>query len=160
MLGFEGQAAALYFPAYASLLKGPFEFEKRTRRFFRINAARLARYVNDGNVEINVPDGRDINSLDDFPLNVLDDFVTANYGYDLLGRNHVDSESFAGVVSQDVDKPLSSYNLEPYEPIYYGGYIQDKVEFNDLVLNLEEVNAFIQQKHINLILFCFKISTK
>lgn len=32
MLGYEGQGAALYFPAYSSLLKGPFEFEKRTRR--------------------------------------------------------------------------------------------------------------------------------
>ncbi|MEO1744292.1 MAG: CRISPR-associated endonuclease Cas1 [Cyanobacteria bacterium J06629_9] len=32
MLGYEGQGAALYFPAYASLLKGPFTFEKRTRR--------------------------------------------------------------------------------------------------------------------------------
>ncbi|MGP1383440.1 MAG: CRISPR-associated endonuclease Cas1 [Thainema sp.] len=32
MLGFEGQAANLYFRAYASLLKGGFEFEKRTRR--------------------------------------------------------------------------------------------------------------------------------
>ena len=32
MLGYEGQGASLYFRAYGSLLKGPFEFEKRTRR--------------------------------------------------------------------------------------------------------------------------------
>ena len=32
MLGHEGQGANLYFRAYASLLKGTFEFEKRTRR--------------------------------------------------------------------------------------------------------------------------------
>ncbi|MGB3614286.1 MAG: CRISPR-associated endonuclease Cas1, partial [Elainellaceae cyanobacterium] len=32
MLGYEGQAANLYFRAYATLLKGPFAFEKRTRR--------------------------------------------------------------------------------------------------------------------------------
>ena len=32
MLGYEGQGAALYFPAYGSLLKGQFDFEKRTRR--------------------------------------------------------------------------------------------------------------------------------
>ena len=32
MLGFEGQGASLYFQAFASLLKGKFEFEKRTRR--------------------------------------------------------------------------------------------------------------------------------
>lgn len=32
MLGYEGQGANLYFRAYGSLLKGPFVFEKRTRR--------------------------------------------------------------------------------------------------------------------------------
>jgi CRISP-associated protein Cas1 len=32
MLGYEGQGAHLYFQAYATLLKGRFEFEKRTRR--------------------------------------------------------------------------------------------------------------------------------
>ncbi|MBE9063917.1 CRISPR-associated endonuclease Cas1 [cf. Phormidesmis sp. LEGE 11477] len=32
MLGYEGQGAHLYFQAYGSLLKGPFKFEKRTRR--------------------------------------------------------------------------------------------------------------------------------
>lgn len=32
LLGYEGQGASLYFPAYATLLKGAFQFEKRTRR--------------------------------------------------------------------------------------------------------------------------------
>lgn len=32
MLGYEGQGAHLHFQAFASLLKGEFEFEKRTRR--------------------------------------------------------------------------------------------------------------------------------
>ena len=32
MLGYEGQGAHLYFQAFATLLKGAFEFEKRTRR--------------------------------------------------------------------------------------------------------------------------------
>ena len=111
------------------------EFEKLTRRFFRINAPRLAAYVDDGDVQISLPDGSSVNSLDDFPLPFLDDFVT-NYGYDLFGRNEVDSENFAGVVSQDQNKGLDSYNIEPWEPMYFGGYIQDKIEFNDLVLNL------------------------
>ena len=111
------------------------EFEKLTRRFFRINAPRLAAYVDDGDVQISLPDGSSVNSLDDFPLPFLDDFVV-NYGYDLYGRNEVDSENFAGVVSQDQNKGLDSYNIEPWEPMYYGGYIQDKIEFNDLVLNL------------------------
>jgi len=32
LMGYEGQGASVYFPAFASLLKGEFEFEKRTRR--------------------------------------------------------------------------------------------------------------------------------
>lgn len=32
LLGYEGQGAALYFQAFATLLKGSFEFERRTRR--------------------------------------------------------------------------------------------------------------------------------
>jgi CRISP-associated protein Cas1 len=32
LMGYEGHAASLYFPAYATLLKGEFEFTKRTRR--------------------------------------------------------------------------------------------------------------------------------
>jgi CRISP-associated protein Cas1 len=32
LLGYEGQGASLYFPAFATLLKGEFEFSKRTRR--------------------------------------------------------------------------------------------------------------------------------
>lgn len=32
LLGYEGQGAALYFRAFATLLKGSFEFERRTRR--------------------------------------------------------------------------------------------------------------------------------
>lgn len=32
MLGYEGQGASLYFQAFATLLKGQFAFEKRTRR--------------------------------------------------------------------------------------------------------------------------------
>jgi outer membrane receptor protein involved in Fe transport len=33
-------------------------------------------------------------------------------------------------------KDESCFNQIPYEPIYYGGYIQDKIEFRDIVLNL------------------------
>jgi CRISPR-associated endonuclease Cas1/group II intron reverse transcriptase/maturase len=32
LLGYEGQGASLYFPAFASLLKGEWDFERRTRR--------------------------------------------------------------------------------------------------------------------------------
>ena len=116
------------------------EFEKRIRRSWNVNAAALARYVADGNPEQIDPNNPNTNpdgysNFGDIPLNILDT-VVGNVGFDLLGRNEVDSEDFAGVVSQDINKPLSSYNIAPYEPIYYGGYVQDKIEFNDIVLNV------------------------
>ena len=118
------------------------EFEKQTRRLWRINAWNLSRYISDENVELTDPNNpfRDPSegfvSYDEIPLSVLEGFVADYYGYDLRGQNEVDSESFAGVVNTDANKPLSDYNVKPWEPTYYGGYIQDKIEFNDLVLNL------------------------
>jgi outer membrane receptor protein involved in Fe transport len=52
------------------------------------------------------------------------------YGYDYLGLEEVDD--------QDVDAFAAgeNYNIEPYQPIYYAGYIQDKIEFRDIVLQL------------------------
>ena len=117
------------------------EFEKRTRRYWNINAAQLARYVADGNPEQIDPNNPDTNpngysSYDEIPLNILESVVGTYFGYDLRGQNEVDSEDLNAFVNQDINKPLDSYNIAPYEPLYYGGYIQDKVEFSDIVLNV------------------------
>ncbi|MDZ4698210.1 MAG: TonB-dependent receptor [Rhodothermales bacterium] len=115
------------------------EFEKRTNRAWGITARTLARYVNDGNAEQVAGDPnlnpQGYSSYDEIPFFVLDD-IAGGFGYDLRGQNEIDSENFGAFLDQDVNKPLSSYNIAPYEPIYYGGYIQDKIEFNDIVLNL------------------------
>lgn len=115
------------------------EYEKRTNRAWSITARTLARYAADGNPE-QVAGNPDLNpagynSYDEIPLFVLDDIVTYN-GYDIRGQNEVDTENFSAYLSQDITKPLEDYNIAPYEPIYYGGYVQDKIEFNDIVLNL------------------------
>lgn len=117
------------------------EYEKRTNRLWSINAATLSRYVADGDPEQIAPDDPTLNpegysSFDAIPAFVLDDIVTNNYGYDLRGKNEINEEDFAAFLNQDITKPEVSYNLKPYEPIYYGGYIQDKIEFDDLILNL------------------------
>ncbi|MFK7846091.1 MAG: TonB-dependent receptor [Rhodothermales bacterium] len=117
------------------------EFEKDTQRNWAISAASLSRFVADGNPEqiatgdpsLN-PDG--YSTFDSIPLQLLDTAVSSYYGYDLRGQNEVDSENFGNFLNQDTGKPLADYNLKPYEPMYYGGYIQDKIEFNDIVLNL------------------------
>ncbi len=116
------------------------EFEKDTNRFWSIGAASLSRFVADGNPEQIDPGNPNLNpagysTYDSIPLQLLDTAVSY-YGYDLRGQNEVDSENFGAFLNQDTSKPLESYNLKPYEPIYYGGYVQDKIEFNDIVLNI------------------------
>ncbi|MDX1547070.1 MAG: TonB-dependent receptor [Rhodothermales bacterium] len=116
------------------------EFEQRTQRSFSISASSLARLAADGSPE--GIDPRDPNqnpdgyaSYDAIPAFLLDDFVS-NTGYDLRGRNQVDDEDFAAFLNEDDAKPEDAYNVAPYEPIYFGGYVQDKIEFRDIVLNL------------------------
>ena len=116
------------------------EFEKQTNRTWSISAAQLSRYVNDGNAEQIAANDPNLNAegystYDSIPLHILDS-ITSGYGYDLRGQNEVNSEDFSAYLNQDVTKSLDQYNLKPYEPIYYGGYVQDKIEFNDIVLNL------------------------
>ena len=60
-----------------------------------------------------------------------------NYGYDVNG-NEVDSGDYLeDVTRNDAGSPTSGWkNQAPYHPITMSAYIQDKVEFEDLVLNL------------------------
>ena len=116
------------------------EYEQRTQRFWAINAHTLGRFVADGDPEQIDPNDPDqnpsgYNSYNEIPTFVIEDLV-AYYGYDVRGQNEVDDENFTAFLNQDKNKPDADYNVAPYEPIYYGGYIQDKIEFNDIVLNL------------------------
>ena len=117
------------------------EYEQQTIRRWAINADDLSRYVADGNPEQIAADDPNLNpdgynNYDDIPLHILDSMVGTYYGYDLRGQNEIDSEDFAAYLNQDITKSLDQYNLKPYEPVYFGGYVQDKIEFNDIVLNL------------------------
>ena len=116
------------------------EYEQRTEREWGISASRLARYVADGNPEQIDPNDPDqnpngYNSYSEIPSFILEGLV-GYYGYDVRGQNEVDTENFSNFLNLDKNKPDADYNIAPYEPIYYGGYIQDKIEFRDIVLNL------------------------
>ena len=116
------------------------EYEQRTQRFWGINARTLARFVADGRPEQIDPNDPDQNSdgyssYSAIPVFVIEDLV-GYYGYDVRGQNEVDTENFTAFLDTDKNKPEADYNIAPYEPIYYGGYIQDKLEFGDMVLNL------------------------
>jgi outer membrane receptor protein involved in Fe transport len=113
------------------------EYEKRTYRSF--SQARMSRYYNDGLAELTVGDSRlnpdgytDFYAMPDWLVASL----TGNRGYDIWGDKETNDESLAGLIDTDINKPASSYNVAPYQPIFYGGYVQDKIEFRDIVLNL------------------------
>lgn len=52
------------------------------------------------------------------------------YGYNPNGTKEVDDQSIAGLYNG------TNTNIAPYQPIYYAGYISDKLEYRDIVLQI------------------------
>ena len=111
------------------------EYEKQTRRYFNINSRGLpiglARYYRDGSVEAGT---EGVERYEDVPFGVMNNAVFY-YGYNYLGTEEVDSQNIACFSNPECTDP-GKYDMAPYEPIYYAGYIQDKIEYRDLVVNL------------------------
>jgi outer membrane receptor protein involved in Fe transport len=119
------------------------EYETRTQRSWAISAENIARYAadSDGPEQISATNTdhptSGYSSYDELPSWLINSWA-ANTGYDIRGENQVDSEDFECYLDRvnDKTKADSCFDQVPYEPIYYGGYIQDKIEFRDIVLNL------------------------
>ena len=109
------------------------EFEQQTRRFIQIGGASLARYYADENgpetTVQGLPEGG-VTSYDQLPFEALRGITARRYGYDYLGLNEVNDQDIDGYYAR------TNLNVAPHKPIYYAGYIQDKIEFRDLVINL------------------------
>ena len=111
------------------------EYQQETRRFFSLNGFGLAAFAADGTVESPLaafPDG--VTSYSQLPFDVLRTRATY-YGYNYNGTQEVDDQDVDGYFP-DANGARSNTNLAPYRPRYYAGYIQDKIEFNDLVVQL------------------------
>ncbi len=112
------------------------EFEKQTQRFFSMNSrtlpANLAKFHDDGNVEAGSSNA--VSSYEEIPFGVVDDAIFY-YGYNYLGTEEVDDQNVNNFTDSDFQGE-DRFNVAPYEPIYYAGYVQDKIEYRDLVLNL------------------------
>lgn len=52
------------------------------------------------------------------------------YGYNYLGLERADSDNLGDFLSGD------NRNVAPHNPLYYGGYVRNRIEFEDLVLDL------------------------
>ncbi len=91
------------------------EYEQRTNRFYNnFDTYSLGDYEGD------------YNSIG-FDLIDSDIFY---YGYNYLGTQEVDNQDINAFTGN------TNFNMEPYRPIYYAGYISDKLEYKDIVLQI------------------------
>jgi outer membrane receptor protein involved in Fe transport len=108
------------------------EYEQQTRRRYDITPFALARYAADGNVEGTVPGlpATGAANYGEIPFQAFRELYVSRYGYNYLGTEEVDDEDI------DAYYDGTNSNIAPHNPIYYAGYIQDKIEYRDLVVNL------------------------
>ena len=118
------------------------EYEQRTNRFWSIGTSgirSLARWFADGNPEALETGEAGFSNYGDIPFQPFENRITA-YGYSYNGLRETDNEDLEGYVNDcgadPRSAPQSCYDTAPWEPIFYGGYIQDKIEFRDIILNL------------------------
>ena len=117
------------------------EYETLTQRSWSIGGASrsFARFVEDADgAEIPTVDtdgdgepDAGISSYDQLPFEEAGfENNVSYYGYDYLGLNEVDDQDIAAYADG------TNRDIAPYEPIYYGGFLRDRVEFRDIVLDL------------------------
>jgi outer membrane receptor protein involved in Fe transport len=119
------------------------EFEQRTQRLYVAFAGLggvdgAARFFNDGDVEAG--EGQGVDSWDELPYNAIKNTIDY-YGFNYLGTIQTDQEDVDRFVEGatsvcNTDPGSSLCDSAPYEPVYYAGYVQDKIEYKDLVLNV------------------------
>ena len=129
------------------------EFERETRRLFSAAPFRFASFLDSG-FEDDPTTPRDESQLGyaDLTYAQLESSVTY-YGYNYLGTEEVNDEDlseFFNFVPQldpitgetivdangDPVTARQNTNIAPYQPLYYAGYISDKIEYEDLVIQL------------------------
>ncbi|MGB2958888.1 MAG: TonB-dependent receptor [Bacteroidota bacterium] len=107
-----GAALATQIGSHHSLKAGG-DYQRFTIRTYQIGSLRLARTIHENNL---LPDASpQKQTLEDiFIANVVN-----NYGYDVFG-NIINTDDFLG----------------PRHPVFASAYLQDKMEYGDLVINL------------------------
>jgi len=110
------------------------EFEQRTRRLFQVGGFGLSRWYNDGNAEA-AEDGIGFLNYEDLPPRAFTNVFYYGYNYNGLERVN-DQDVFAYANADGTNATRDAYRVAPYRPIYYAGYISDKIEYRDLVINL------------------------
>ncbi|MXW84110.1 MAG: TonB-dependent receptor plug domain-containing protein [Rhodothermaceae bacterium] len=116
------------------------EYETSVGRSWGVSTEYVARIFADGNPENIASDDPELNTAGytnfaDLPTHILRRAMGGT-GYNFLGTEQHSSQNFAGYLDTSKDKPESHYYQAPYKPIYYGAFVQNKIEFRDIVLNM------------------------
>jgi outer membrane receptor protein involved in Fe transport len=122
------------------------EFEQQTNRSYNVAGNALSRFVCDDVTASNCgAENLAASDVFDASGNLIGPTAYSNlpfrafrsnaawYGYDFRGLNEVDDQNVDSYLDTSSE---SNHNVAPWKPIYYAGYIQDKIEFRDLVINL------------------------
>lgn len=111
------------------------EYEQRTLRSFNIGITGLRRIAQryadgpNGSCDFDATGAQCTTDYSSFSYSDLLDYTTY-YGYSFNGLNEVDDENLADYAAG------TNADIAPRRPIYYAGYVQDKLEYKDIVLNL------------------------
>ena len=110
------------------------EYEQEARRFYSINAFGLAAFAADGELEQAAPEGfpNGVTAFEQLPYEQIRNRATY-YGYNYLGTEEVNDQDIDNFFDNE-NRTLEAKNLDAYRPIYYAGYISDKIEYQDIVI--------------------------
>ncbi len=111
------------------------EFQQEQQRFYSLSGNGLSRFYNDNNPEQLPAGDPGVTRYEDLSYTAFDPRVFY-YGYDFRGLGETDDQDIDAFFARDSTGTPLNPGIAPYEPIYYAGYIQDKIEYRDLVINL------------------------
>lgn len=110
------------------------EYEQRTQRSYSLGGATLATLYKDGSVEGDPTLA--VSNFNELTFAALRTRLAPGswFGYDWRG-NEVDTQNL-DMFGKNVDTNPENGYVAPWKPIYYAGYIQDKIEYRDLVIQI------------------------
>jgi outer membrane receptor protein involved in Fe transport len=122
--GFNFSAAMTYFAGKSHTLKLGGEYQQYTLRRWTITGQDDLASLLASRLEAN-PNG----DVEQIKRDLLIANGVNNYGYDVYG-NEIDA---------DYDDPLTDYKdgtyFGPHQPVFIGAYVQDRIDFNDIIIN-------------------------
>jgi outer membrane receptor protein involved in Fe transport len=122
--GINFSAAMTYFAGKSHTFKLGGEYQQYTLRRWTIATQDNLASLLASRLEAN-PEG----DVEQIKRDLLISSGVNNYGYDVYG-NEIDA---------DYDDPLTTYKdgtyFGPHQPVFIGAYVQDRIDFNDIIIN-------------------------